>query len=135
MIDIRCWNCTKGLPTLEYKGKGIFICPRCGDKQDCHDVIFTVTVKISNDGEGKIVEIIEPYDKRIIELTEEEKKQHYLTTKECIEEDAEFQELGKKREEGIYEFEFMAYDIKSHTDMGDEYDYEFGVISEKKIDE
>ena len=83
MFDDRCWHCATMNPdcadfpeggnireivSMEYMGKGIFKCPRCGYIEDNSEHTFAVTVEVKAKGDYEIIKFDERLEKDILDV-------------------------------------------------------------------
>lgn len=115
-VDRRCYKCfimPRGYPSEDddfaqyvYEGKGIFKCSRCGHimnlSNSTYDVRLNVTKSGEPDDEWLEIDIVEPYDPKILVIPQDGK----ITVKQQMDEDLnEYQEEFWDGSYGLFDVE------------------------------
>jgi hypothetical protein len=127
---------------MEYLGNGLFKCPACGDENNLHEIIFNMTIKIERkkyeDDDDTYIEatIIDPYDERLNQVTQEGKDgNQMLMLKDDIEDAWREDGFFDDHELGTFKMDFLYRPYSTYyPECGTEYDLDMEIIIEERID-
>jgi len=142
-LDTRCYDCViialvsptehDNFATYDYEGKGMFKCPRCGHIWDLSKSTYDVRLKITKHGETDDewleIDVVEPYDPRILVKPKGE-----LSIKEQMEDDlVEYQEEYWDGSHGMFDVE-LYFQWSSSGYYTVEWDLEIEVLKKTVVE-
>ena len=111
---------------MDYRGQGVWKCPKCGNVEDLSKSYYRIRVKIEKKKEDKFEwfenKLLEPFDPKLIA-----EKLIEVLQEEIVE-----GERFENHEVGLFDFEIIWYDYRCSYEY-EEYETVFDVISEQKV--
>jgi len=123
----------KGKATkMDYKGNGVYVCPKCHTTVDHSEYTFKIRVKLVMNGSYKEAMIVGG-DERINHHWYDDVK--YMIIKECIEDDineGELEDWLTNHKAGVFDIELYYEPTTSVSEDGTEYGLECAIINERE---
>lgn len=122
---------------MNHIGKGIFCCPKCGEKVDISDNTYKIRVRFYKKNDNVDMKIIKPFDDRL--MTSVQDKYPDRLNKDVLEEDL-YEGFPYDKNDYVLNHKIGVFDIlifwewdSYYTDCGTEWDLEMFIIEEKEV--